>query len=79
MANLNGLLINVDKNNHFISREVRHKVKEINWFRLKVIESYGHIKAILKNFILFELELRKFKKDKKRLFWYVAFYRKSHV
>jgi hypothetical protein len=66
MANLNGLLINVDKNNHFISREVRHKVKEINWFRLKVIESYGHIKAILKNFILFELELRKFKKDKKR-------------
>jgi len=65
-ANLNGLLINLDKNNHFTSREVRHKVKEINWFRLKISERYNHIKAIIKSFILFEIELRKFKKDKKR-------------
>jgi hypothetical protein len=65
MANLHGLLINLDRNNYFISREVRHKVKEVNWFGLKILERYGHIKAIIKNFLLFEIELSRFKKEKK--------------
>lgn len=65
MANLNGLSISLDKNNHLISREVRHKVNEINWYRLKVIERYTHIKAIVKNAILFQTERRKFKGRKK--------------
>ena len=66
MANLYGLLINLDRNNYFISREVRHKAKELNWFRLNVLERYAHVKAIIKSFLIFEIELTRFKKEKER-------------
>ena len=50
---LNGLLINIDPNNYFISRQVRHIPRAEGWFRIKIYEKYlwyiNLIKSMIKN------------------------------
>jgi len=47
VANLNGMQIDVDARNYFISRQVRHNPKTYSWFELHVVEKYLWLRTIL--------------------------------
>ena len=59
MAYLNGLLISVDKNNSFISKEVRQCATPSSLFHLKIYGNYLWLKDILK--IMVKYRISKFK------------------
>lgn len=53
IAYLNGLLINVDSNNYFISRQVRHIPQQDSWYHLRVKSKYSWLRSLLANFLRF--------------------------
>lgn len=63
MAYLNGMLISLDKNNYFISREVRHKTHKSDWIEIRLNSIFRWIKSLLKNVVLYKIKIRKYKED----------------
>jgi hypothetical protein len=61
MAYLNGVLISIDKNNFFISREVRHKTHKGGVRFLKIIQIYNWIKALIKDFLKYRKKVNSYK------------------
>ncbi len=53
IAYLNGLLINIDPDNYFVARKVRHIPQSYSWYRLKIHNKYSWLRGLFINFIRF--------------------------
>jgi hypothetical protein len=62
IAYLNGLLINIDPDNYFVARQVRHIPQSYSWYRLKIHNKYSWLRGLLINFILFSRVAKKYYK-----------------
>jgi hypothetical protein len=58
VAYINGILISVDSNNFFISREVRHRTYNSDWWTIKVLSKINWLKALIKNYLYFKKKVR---------------------
>jgi len=66
VAMLNGIYINVDSNNYFISRQVRHNPKNYSWFELHVYEKALWIRTIIVNWLKYKIIINRYNRLQKR-------------
>jgi hypothetical protein len=62
VAFLNGLLINVDPNNHFISRQVRHVPQASSWLYLMVYSKLIWMRSVISNYFRYKMRVKEFYK-----------------